>query len=557
MTGYFRRPVSVPAMSGAPLRAFVAALETPGVGPALLTKILKDSGFEDFRATPTHGSPVQLPLEPREPGPAPESPEALAAQALAPAPGLETVAAFHDAYRGGSVDPVHVVRTLHAHLERMESGARPLGLFIARDEAQVVAAAEDSARRLRAGTARSVLEGVPVLLKDELDLEGFPTTLGTSFLTQVATADSTVAARLKRAGAVILGKGNMNEIGINPIGLNPHHGACRNPFDPSRITGGSSSASAAAVAAGLCPISIGADGGGSVRIPAALCGVVGLKATWGRISEAGVPPLCWNPGHVGPLGLTVSDVAATYAAIAGRDEADPATWRQPAPHLRELGNGDLRGLTLGVCWPAFEDAEPDVVKNAKAALRALTDAGAVVKDVPPPDLNTVLWSHAIIILSEMATAMLPHTQGGGGKRLGLDSRTNLAIGRHFRSTDLVHAMRHRHQLTRELLATFAGVDAIVSPTTACVAPPIPEHALPEGESNLPVVDALMRFIRVGNLTGFPALALPSGFDARGLPTSVHLLGRPWEEHLLLRLGKVIEARVERRAPQVHVRALPT
>lgn len=558
MTTYSRQPVAAPVVSGAALKAFVGALETPGLGAALLGKIMRDSGLDAFRAAdPGDASPVQVPLEPL--GSEPRPPEAnglqLAAQAVRTLPGVETVAAFRDAYASGASDPTQVIRRLHAHLERLESGPKPLALFIHRTPDEVLQQADESAQRLRDGRARSVLEGVPVVVKDELDVQGHPTTLGTSWRSTVAARDATVVARLRAAGAVILGKANMHEIGINPIGINPHHGACRNPFDPSRITGGSSSGSAAAVAAGVAPISLGADGGGSVRIPAALCGVVGLKATWGRLSEGGVPPLAWTPGHVGPIGATVADVAALYAVVAGRDERDPASWRQPPVRLDDVFRGDLHGIRLGVCWPFFEDAEPDVVANAKRAVHVMVAAGATVVEVPPPDLNVVLWSHSAIILTEMCAAMAAETANGGIKRFGLDARTNLAIGQQFKGTDVVHALRHRHALTKDLLKQYASVDLMVSPTTACVAPPMPEHALPLGESNLPVVDALMRFIRVGNLTGFPALSVPSGHDSRGLPTGVHLMARPYEEHLTLRAGFVVEQATERRLPMVHVRAL--
>jgi len=214
----------------------------------------------------------------------------------------------------------------------------------------------------------------------------------------------------------------------------------------------------------------------------------------------------------------------------------------------------LAGVRLGICWPYFEDADADVVARCKEAVKALTDAGATVVEIPPPDLNTILWTHSCIILSEMASSMMPQVLERASD-FGLDSRTNLAIGRHFRATDLVHALRHRHRLTRELLALMANVDVIVTPTTATTAPAIPEATLPDGESNLPVVDALMRFIRLANLTGCPALSVPAGFDKAGLPVGVHLMGRPYEEHLLLRLGRVVERATEHRSPPIHVRAL--
>jgi Asp-tRNA(Asn)/Glu-tRNA(Gln) amidotransferase A subunit family amidase len=177
-----------------------------------------------------------------------------------------------------------------------------------------------------------------------------------------------------------------------------------------------------------------------------------------------------------------------------------------------------------------------------------------VHEVPAPELNTVLWSHAVIILSEMRAAMLPHLHEDSA-RFALDSRTNLAIAARFSATDLVHAMRHRHRITRETLATLRDVDVVLTATTATTAPAIPERALPDGESNLPVVDALMRFVRVANLTGCPAISVPAGYDRAGLPVGAQLLGRPWAEHTLLRAARVIEAAVPRRLPTLHATLL--
>ncbi|MBL8951680.1 MAG: amidase [Myxococcaceae bacterium] len=559
--GYQRQSVVAPRISGAPLKLFVSALESGLTSDTVLAKLVRDSGIEHFRsASAGHASPIQvpLPLDASAPAKQHEKTEVAAGAAALPEVALgmrfETIARFAEAYREGTTDPVQVVRKLDGHITRLENAPDLLALFIARTQSQAVAAAEASAERLRKGQALSVLDGVPVVVKDELDVQGLPTTLGTKFMRTPAAKDSAVVARLKAAGAVIIGKANMHEIGINPVGVNPHHGACRNPYDRARITGGSSSGSAATVAAGLAPLSIGADGGGSIRIPAALCGVVGLKATFGRIPETGVPPLCWNPGHVGPIGLTVADVAIGYALIAGPDDGDAVSWRQSAVHLSGLEDRSLKGLKLGVCRPYFDDADPDVVARCREALKACTDAGAEVVEVPPPDLTVMLWAHAIIILSEMATAMLPHTQEDSS-RFGPDARTNLAIGRHFRATDLVHAMRHRHAITRQHLELMKGIDAIVTPTTAITAPAINERSLPDGESNLPMIDGLMRFIRLGNVTGFPGLSVPAGYDGAGLPVGVHFLGRPYQEHLLLKLGRVVEAAVQRRTPRHHVELL--
>lgn len=552
---YHRDDVKAPRVSGIALKAFVSALES-GVGPVLLEKLVKDSGIERWRETKVEAPPLQCPLPHPAHASEQQTPVQLAERVLTASPVTkrETVARFAQAYRGGH-DPVTVIRRVHQEIERLDGRDERLGLFISLKKEEALAAAEASSRRLREGKPLSALDGVPVALKDEVDLEGHVTTLGTRFRKEVAKQDSAVAARLKAAGAIIVGKLNMNEIGINPIGLNPWHGPARNPWNRKHITGGSSSASAAAVAAGIVPLTIGADGGGSIRIPAALCGVVGLKATWGRIPETGVPALCWNVGHVGPIGLTVDDVAAMYAVLAGADGHDLVSTMQPHPSLAGYEQGSLEGVRVGVCWPWFDDADPDVVARSKAAVKSLTDAGAKLVEIDGPDLNTVLWSHSCLILSEMAEAMREQL-ALDTTVFGLDSRTNLAIGQHFRGTDYVHALRHRHAMTRHWLEVMKGCDVVVTPTTAITAPAIPEASLPDGESNLPVVDALMRFIRIANLTGFPALSVPAGFDRHGLPVGVHLMGRPWEENLLLRLGRVIERGVEVRTPPEFASLLP-
>lgn len=548
---YHRPSVKSPRVGGRALRAFVAAIEGP-LGRPLLEKIKNDSGFGAFRRQDPGLAPPLPPALPHpQPLPTTDAPHALAGHAVdvgATSSGeRETVAAFRAAYAGGA-SPLDVIPRVERTIAHFTDAG--MGFFIARRPELLDRDVAASAQRHKEGRPLSALDGVPVVIKDELDVRGYATTLGTKFRKEVADEDSVVVARLKAAGALVLGKGNMNEIGINPIGLNPHWGPCRNPHDKTKITGGSSSASAATVAAGLCPISIGADGGGSIRIPAALCGVVGLKATHGRVPETGVPPLCWTPGHAGPFGLTVADVAACYAVVAGRDDADVASHKQPPPSLQGFDDGDVRGLRVGVCTPYFDDADADVVARSREALRALVDAGCVVVELPPPDLNRILWAHATIILSEMATAMRDEVERDSS-RFALDSRTNLAIGRTFSATDYVHALRHRHAITVETWQQLQSVDVIASPTTACTAPPIPERTLPDGESNLVVVDALMRFIRVANLTGFPAISVPCGFDTHGLPVGFHLMGRPWEEHTILRLARAVEARTPHRIPRLH------
>lgn len=561
-SGYDLRPIWAPRLAGRALQGFVKVLEAGPTRALIAQKLLRDAGIERFRAhTPSAAPAVRPDLPARgalaEGDAAPLDLERLTAEAPPPAPGhrFERIADFAAAYREGRLSPEDVAERALAAIAAFDRGDLPLRAFIALDPADLRAQARASAERHRAGRPLGPLDGVPVAVKDEVDQTPFPTSVGTRFLGRLpARADAAVVARLRAAGALLLGKTNMHEIGIGPNGLNPHHGAARNPYHLGHDTGGSSSGSGAAVAAGLCPLAIGADGGGSVRIPAALCGVVGLKATFGRISEHGAFPLCWSVAHVGPLGATVRDAALGYAVIAGPDPADPGSLRQPPPHLDGLGAPDLAGVRLGVYRPWFEDADPDVVRACEQALARLVERGAELREVRLAGLEPARVAHLVTIASEMAHALDPY-DAEHREDLGLDVRVNLALARLLTSRDYIRAQRVRADLVAQWLEVLQGVDAIVTPATARTAPPIAPAALERGESDIATTGELLRFMFPANLNGFPAISVPAGYDARGLPIGLQAIGRPWEEHLLLRLAEVVEAGVERRAPRLQARLL--
>ncbi len=554
--------IQSPRLAGTLLKILTGALESPLTRWLLMPKLLRDAGIGAFRERALVEAPSVRPplpgrgaLELGVPG------EELDLDALgegAPgAPGFrfETVADFARAYRSGETTPVEVARRLLEACHTLDERDPAMRLMIAQDADDVMAQAEASAERHTRGEPLGVFDGVPVGVKDELDQVPYPTTVGTSFLgTSPATEDATVVARFRAQGALLFGKTAMHEIGIGVTGLNPHHGTPRNPYDPGHHTGGSSSGPAAVVAAGLCPVAIGADGGGSIRTPAALCGVVGLKATYGRISEHGAFPLCWSVGHVGPLAATARDTALAYGVMAGFDPEDPYTAVQPTPTLDGVGESDLSGMTLGVYRAWFEDAESDVVRACDGLLRELEERGASVREVELPDLELCRIAHLISIASEMLTSMGPLLPEHRSK-LGLDVRTNLALAGQLTSVDYVKAQRARTRVSEIFAEVLSGVDAIVTPTTGRTAPPVQPDALAVGESDLNVLSALMRFVFPANLTGHPALSVPAGYDGAGLPVGMQLIGRPWEEHRLLRLASAAEGVVERRGPAVGVRLL--
>ncbi|MFN7146975.1 MAG: amidase, partial [Myxococcota bacterium] len=291
--------------------------------------------------------------------------------------------------------------------------------------------------------------------------------------------------------------------------------------------------------------------GGSIRIPSALCGLVGLKATYGRVSEHGAAPLCWSVAHVGPMGAHAVDVAAVYALIAGPDAHDPGTLAQPPVRLPGPRTR-LDGLRVGVLDRWFEDAEPAVVEACRRLLDAL-GVTLVRIDLPDPDL--VRLAHLVVIVGEMAASQLPHAARlADGAAYGPDTALNFSLARGLTASDYTHALRLRAALAEGWRTVFAEVDLVATPTTACTAPPIRPDAL-GGESDIATLDRIMRYAHAPNLFGFPAVSIPAGQDSAGLPIGLQLIGRPWSEDTLLGMALRAAAHVERRAPKVFARVL--
>lgn len=467
-----------------------------------------------------------------------------------------TVQDYARAYRDGKITPEDVAHRVLEAIATSNAAEPPLRAIIAVDREDVLRQARESSQRIKDGQALSVFDGVPVAVKDEVDMLPYPTTVGTAFLGKSpCKEDATVVARMRAAGVLLIGKANMHEIGIGVTGLNPHHGTPRNPYAPDHFTGGSSSGPGAAVAVGLCPVAIGADGGGSIRIPASFCGIVGLKPTFGRISEHGAAPLCWSVAHLGPLAATTTDAALAYAVMAGPDPKDPISLHQPAPTLAGWDHLDLSGLTLGVYWPWFRHATADMVSLCEAMLQKFESMGAGLREIVIPDLEAGRVAHTITIAGEMAQA-LDRTYAEHHREHGLDVRINLALARAFTTRDYVQAQRVRTRLIANFKRALEQVDVILTPTTALAAPLIPKAALPEGESDLSTLVEIMRFVTPANLAGLPAISFPVGYNDARLPIGMQAISRAWQEGTLLRLALAAERTVERESPQVYYRMLP-
>jgi Asp-tRNA(Asn)/Glu-tRNA(Gln) amidotransferase A subunit family amidase len=545
---YDLRSLKLPRLGTRALRVVTTLLESSLVGPFLVKRLKRDAGLlrlgtdavdEPPTFTPAHG-PDERAIPPLARATSP---------ARAPGFRFPGVDDFTHAYRERRTTPEQIAERFLAQRDQSERDAPGLKAFIAVDRDDVMAQAMESAARWRAGKPLGPFDGVPVAVKDELDQRGYPTTAGTKFIgTSRAARDATVVARLRAAGALLVGKTNMHELGINVTGLNPHHGTTRNPYDDRFHTGGSSSGPATVVASGLAPVASGADGGGSIRMPAAMCGIVGLKATFGRVSEHGAFPLCWSLAHIGPMAASVRDCARTYELIAGPDPLDDLSLGHSAAVIDDAPPADLRGVTLGVYWPWFRHATPEVVQHCEALVRALVARGAELREVEIPELDMLRVAHIVTITSEMVAAMMPY-DGDHRHEFGLDARANLASARSATAAEYVKAQRIRTRAIATFQRAFTNIDAIVTPATAVVAPRINPAAQPYGESDLSTTTEIMRFAFPSNFTGHPAISFPAGYDAGGLPIGLQAIGRPWGERMLLRIAAAAEQIVERKAPR--------
>jgi Asp-tRNA(Asn)/Glu-tRNA(Gln) amidotransferase A subunit family amidase len=553
-TNYDLKSVKLPRLTGGQLSFAANAVENAALKALLMPSMLKTGGIDVFRSLVPEESPTVFPImyadKPADPV---DKPDLKALDKIEPGKHssvpYKTSRDYAKAYRDGKSSPEEVAKQALDAIKQADKGEWKLRPFIAVNEGDVMQQARASAERWKNKKPLSVLDGVPVAVKDEVDMVPYPTTVGTRFLGKTpVNQDATIVARLRAAGVVLLGKANMHEIGINPDGLNVNFGSTRNPFNPKYDTGGSSSGSATAVSAGICPFAVGADGGGSIRIPASLCGIVGLKPTFGRLSEFGAAPLCWSVAHLGPLSAAVEDAAIAYACMAGPDAREPNSLHQPAVTLEGWDRSDLKGVRLGVYTPWFNHAMPDIVRLCEELLGKLAEAGAEIKQIIIPELDTMRIAHVISILGEMAASMGNYP--ANIRDFGAEVRVSLGLGREFSAADYLKAQRLRTRAINIFKDIYKEVDAIITPATGITAPEVSIKDAAGGWSDLSSTTEIMRFAFPGNLAGLPAISFPAGYDSLGLPVGMQAMGRWWEETLLLRIAYNAEQLVERKKPAV-------
>jgi aspartyl-tRNA(Asn)/glutamyl-tRNA(Gln) amidotransferase subunit A len=429
---------------------------------------------------------------------------------------------------------VGVLELTRAFLDRIDSVDRHINSYLTVTADAAVRAARALDRR---SGRRGALHGLPIAFKDLCATKGVRTTAGSKILADwTPPFDATVVQRCRAAGAVMLGKLNMHELAYGVTTDNPHYGPTRNPWDVERIPGGSSGGSGAAVAASLCAAALGTDTGGSIRIPAAACGVVGVKPTYGRVSRHGVVPLSWSLDHVGPLAKTVDDAALLLSVLAGHDPCDATSSARRVDPYRAVLRRTPKGMKIGVPREHFFDVLGDDVRQAfDDALQVLRRLGLRQTVVSIPSLVHVQAAATAIMMPE-ASAYHARALRARPDDFGPDVRALLQLGRLVPATAMVAAQRLRARLAAECAAVFKRVDALVVPSLAIVAPRIGDTMVHIGDATVNVGLALSRNMMPFNLTGLPVVALPCGRSAGGLPIGLQIAGRPFAEGTILRIA---------------------
>ena len=436
------------------------------------------------------------------------------------------------------VSPVEVTES---HLSRVDALEPVLNSFITVTRAAAMASARQAERDIAAGRYLGPLHGVPFALKDLYYVAGVRNTSGSRIFDQfVPTYDSTVAARFKKAGSILLGKLNLHQFAYGPTGENPDYGDMHNPWNPDCIAGGSSGGSGSATAAGQCTLTMGTDTGGSIRIPSGLCGIVGLKPTYGRLSRHGITPLSWSLDHAGPMTRSVEDAALVMNALAGYDAQDTTSATASVPDFTKALTGDIRGLRVGVPREFFEvPLDPEVKAAVRKAIELLGELGAAVTEVSWPMFHQAAAISSVILMSE-ATAYHRDLLRRWGAELAPSVRLRIEAGLFFSAADYVKAQQARTLFNRQSLELMRRVDVLASPTLPVTACKLGAAEIQVGDTRQGVIPTLTKFARPFNINGFPAITVPCGFSSSGLPIGLQLAGRPFDEETVLRAAHAYE-----------------
>jgi aspartyl-tRNA(Asn)/glutamyl-tRNA(Gln) amidotransferase subunit A len=448
-----------------------------------------------------------------------------------------SIAQLAEQIRKGAVSPVEVTQ---AYLDRIQMVDAKLNSYITVTTELALQTAKTAEEWIRRGSYIGPLHGVPLAHKDIMATKGIKTTCGSQVLkAAVPDYDATVIERLRTAGSVLLGKLNMNEFAT--ITPSPYFGRVNNPWNLTHNPGGSSSGSGAAVAAGLCAGSLGTDTGGSIRIPAAFCGVVGLKATHGRISLYGVTPLSWSLDHVGPLVRTVKDAAIMLQALAGYDTRDLGSSDTPLANYVAKLTGEIKGLRLGIPTRFFPEYTDPEVKSAYArAVEVLEGLGARLEEVALPSAVADAWSIAQVIMNGEANVWHEPYLQTQAEDYAPQVRKFLERGKPTLAMDYVKAQRAKARLCQEMQAVFSRIDVLLTPGELIPPPPHDARSAIINGTEVNLMAALISATCPFNVTGQPALTVPCGFTASGLPLALQIVGKSFDEATVLQVGHAYE-----------------
>ncbi len=449
------------------------------------------------------------------------------------------------------VSPVDLVEV---SLEKIAAVNERLNAYITvyEDEARQVAKAAET--MIVAGHRLGPLHGIPIGLKDNIGLKGLRTTAGSKVLADwIPDQDATVAARLKGAGAIVIGKTNLHEFAWGGTSANPHYGLVRNPWNTERFPAGSSGGSGAAVAARTCYGALGTDTGGSVRLPAAVNGIAGIRPTIGRVSNYGVIPLAWSMDTVGPMTRTVEDCAVMFNVIVGHDPKDNGCANIPAEdYTADLKRG-VEGIRIGIVPNYFfHHLQPAVHNAVREALGTLENLGASTIDVNVENIHGNI-SAQLTVESCEPSAYHQRWLRERPEDYGEDVRLLLELGEMYLATHYIQAQRYRNLLRQEFLEAFKSVDVFICPTLPFTATPIGEVSVIIGnDAEEDMLSAIMQFTGVPSLTGLPSLNVPCGYDSDNLPIGMQIIGRPFDEATLFRVGAAFQGVTDfhTRAPEL-------
>ena len=441
--------------------------------------------------------------------------------------------------RAKEITPIELVES---HLKRIEETEDQLNSFITIMADEAIDSAKKATDIIFKRKEIGHLHGIPIGLKDLYDTAGIKTTAGSMiYRDRIPNEDASVVTKLKGEGAIIIGKLQMHEFALGSTSINPHDGPARNPWDRSRITGGSSGGSASSVASGQCKGALGTDTGGSIRIPSGLCGIVGLKPTFGRVSRSGVFPLSWTMDTVGPMTRTVEDSALILNVLAGFDPQDPGSANVPSENFASDLGGGIEGVKIAVPQEYFYDIIDDEVSKAvQATQEVFIGLGATVEPIKIPALEHSLAISGTIMLAE-AASVHDFNLREKPSEIGDDVRLRLTQGALTSASDYIKAQRARTEFNQQIKEALNKFDVLLSPTVPVGAPKINEQTITVGNLHQPTLSLMPRLTRPHNICGIPTISIPCGFTQQKTPIGIQIGGRAFDEKLVLRVAHAYES----------------